>query len=61
VSSDGNDENVQDLEDLDAPEEPVPQPEEKGSDTDDDLYYASDSEGEPEEKIQTLSYGFALL
>jgi hypothetical protein len=61
VSSDGNDENVQDLEDLDAPEEPVPQPEEKGYDTDDDLYYASDSEGEPEEKIQTLSYGFALL
>jgi hypothetical protein len=67
VSSEGDDENIQnledleDLEELDAPEEPVPQPDEKDYDTDDDLYYASDSDDEPEERIQRLPYGFALL
>ena len=61
VSSDHDDEDAEDLEDLVAPEEPVPQPDEKDYDTDDDLYYASESDGELEERIQSFHYEYALV
>ena len=54
VSSDHDDE------DLDAPEE-HPHLEEKDYDTEDDLYYASDSDGELEEKIQSFHYEHAMV
>jgi hypothetical protein len=60
TSSDHNDEG---LEDADAPGELALQPDEKDYDTDDDLYYASDSDGELEERIQTFSedHEFAFI
>lgn len=60
TSSEHDDE---DLEDPDAPEELALQPNEKDYDTDDNLYYASDSDGELEERIQTFSedHDFAFL
>lgn len=50
-----------DLEYLEESEEPVPQSEGEDYNTDGVLYYASDSEGEPQEQEQSLHNEFAMV